>query len=55
MKAGKQVADGRMAAFAEACRRHGIKATHQRHEIYILAIGVKDRDRLTVGGEEVEL
>ncbi|HYU20298.1 MAG TPA: addiction module toxin RelE [Chloroflexota bacterium] len=28
---------------------------HDRHEVQILAIGVKDRNRLTIGGEEVEL
>lgn len=28
---------------------------HERDEVQILAIGVKVRDRLTIGGEEVEL
>src|SRR5690242_15655142 len=27
----------------------------ERHEVNVLAIGVKDRDRLFIGGEEVEL
>jgi mRNA-degrading endonuclease RelE of RelBE toxin-antitoxin system len=27
----------------------------ERHEVHILAIGVKERDRLYIGGEEVEL
>jgi mRNA-degrading endonuclease RelE of RelBE toxin-antitoxin system len=28
---------------------------HQRDEVYVLAIGVKDRNRLIVGDEEIEL
>ena len=27
----------------------------ENREVYILAIGVKERDRLVIGGEEVEL
>ena len=28
---------------------------HENHSVYVLAIGVKERDRLFIGGEEVEL
>jgi mRNA-degrading endonuclease RelE of RelBE toxin-antitoxin system len=28
---------------------------HKNHSVYILAIGIKERNRLFIGGEEVEL
>jgi hypothetical protein len=28
---------------------------HVRHEVQILAVGVKERDRLLIGGEEMTL
>jgi len=34
MRADQQEFERRMAAFADVCRRHGVKATHQRMEIY---------------------
>ena len=34
MKTDPQITKKRMAEFAETCRRHGIKATHQRTQIY---------------------
>ncbi len=39
--------DNRFRAFYEIDR--------ENHKVYILAIGVKERDRLVIGGEEVEL
>jgi mRNA-degrading endonuclease RelE of RelBE toxin-antitoxin system len=39
--------DNRFRAFYEIDR--------ENREVYILAIGVKERDRLVIGGEEVEL
>jgi mRNA-degrading endonuclease RelE of RelBE toxin-antitoxin system len=29
--------------------------SHERHEVEILAIGVKERNRLRIGGEEIKL
>jgi hypothetical protein len=31
------------------------RVAEEASEVYILAIGVKDRDRLSIGGEEIEL
>jgi mRNA-degrading endonuclease RelE of RelBE toxin-antitoxin system len=31
------------------------RVDHDRHEVQILAVGVKEKDRLHIGGEEIEL
>lgn len=28
---------------------------HERHEVILVALGIKDRERLTIGGEEIPL
>lgn len=38
----KNVVDARMAAFVEACRRKGLKVTHQRLEVYRATASTED-------------
>ena len=44
-----------MLAESQVSWTSGPQIDWEDRKVYILAIGVKDRDRLFIGGEEVEL
>lgn len=53
---GKQNAR-KLGGFSAAIRRYRVfhVVNHERMEVQILAFGIKDRNRLFVGGEEIKL